>query len=380
MMPLPQPLRVVIATGGTGGHVYPGIAVARALESLVPTEVLFIGTAERMEARLVPREGFAFATIRVRGFERSLRPAPLFRNLCNLGRLALGLPLWQARRHLREFQPEVVVGIGGYVSGPVVLAARLAGIPTALVEPNALPGLTNRLLAPLVGYVAAAWPETLTHLRRTKTSEVTGNPLRPGFLTDAETVPAVLREFAPERPLLLVVGGSLGAGRLNRAVEGLVESTLAAGSPLAGLQVLHVLGERFHAPSPLEGQSGGRYRRVPYLHEMAAAMRRATVILSRAGAGLLAEITAVGLPAILVPWPGAAENHQERNARALEAAGAGRMLLDADCTSDNLARVLGEVLAPEVLAELRERCRALGRPEAALTIARRLRQLAGRDK
>lgn len=378
-MTKPDTLRVAIACGGTGGHIYPGIAVARALESLGDTECLFIGTANRMEAEVIPREGFPFRAIRVDGFQRSMRPSALRRNLANLGRLGLGLPIWEARRHLREFQSRLVIGVGGYMSGPVLLAAKSLRLTTAIIEPNAYPGLTNRLLAPLVGYTAVAHEDALDQLHPGGVSEVTGNPLRPGFLGGEASSPAVLADFDGAEPLVLVFGGSLGAKVINGAVSGLLELVQEGAVDLPPLRILHAVGARYaEALAPIN-HDRVRYKPVPYLDEMAAVMGRASVAITRSGAGTVAELTALGTPAILVPWPGATDNHQESNARALEKAGAALVLRDDDCTPEHLAEALRNVLNPEANATMREQSRRLGRPDAALRIARTLRVRMGYD-
>lgn len=370
-----KPLRLAIACGGTGGHIYPGIAVARAAEAQGPTEVLFIGTPDRMEARVIPHEGYPFRAITVKGFQRKLTPPNIGKNLVNLGRLGLGLPLWAAMGHLRRFRPDVVLGVGGYMSGPAILAGKLLGAQTAIIEPNALPGLTNRLLAPWVDYVAGAFPETLKGLRIGGRSEVTGTPLRPGFFAEHDTPPASLAG-CDDRPIVLVTGGSLGAKRLNDAVQDLAKAIAESRSALPPLQILHVTGERFTGSTALEGPQFTGYVALPYLHDMPQVMPRAAAIVCRAGAGTLAEVAAVGVPAVLVPWPGATDNHQEHNARALERAGGAEVILDQDCTAESLEVALLRALDPKMAAKRREALRTLGNRHAAQHIAEVLRGLA----
>lgn len=347
-----RPLRVVVAGGGTGGHLYPGIAVARELVARDPATVTFAGTARGIEFRVVPREGFELDLVRSGG----LKGKSVTDQLRGLGLLPLGaIDAW---RLLSRRGPDVVIGVGGYSSGPVVLVAALRGIPTLLLEQNAVPGLTNRWLAPFVSAAAVTYDATLPFFRGR--GFVSGNPVRPQFFRIAEAPPA--RE-GPAR--VLIFGGSQGAHAINLAA-------VAAAPRLAsaGLAVTHQTGER-DLEMVREGyRHAGLVARVePFLFEMDREMSEADVIVCRAGATTLAEITAAGRAAILVPLPTATDDHQRKNAEFLGQAGAAEVVDQRDLTGDRFADVIVALAsdAPRRMA-MAEAARRLARPEAARVI------------
>ena len=363
-----RPLRLLIAGGGTGGHLYPGIAVARELLARHPDAIVtFAGTAHGLEARVVPREGFPLDVIRSAGFKgkslrESLRAAAMLSSS--------GLDAW---RVLSRRRPDVVVGVGGYSSGPVVFLAALRRVPTMVIEPNAMPGLTNRLLAPFVRAAAVAFESTLPQFRGK--GFVSGTPVRGGF-RENHRVDEDRAAGAPIR--VLIVGGSQGAHAINVAA---VEAAPELAGAAARLTVTHQTGER-----DVEMVRDG-YRRIgldarvePFLFEMDREMRRADLVVCRAGAMTLAEIAALGRPAILVPLPSAADDHQRRNAEIVARAGAAQVLDQNDLTGSSLA---AHVLSLAADAARRERmaaaARSLARPGAAHTIVDRILALAGHD-
>jgi UDP-N-acetylglucosamine--N-acetylmuramyl-(pentapeptide) pyrophosphoryl-undecaprenol N-acetylglucosamine transferase len=303
------PLRVVIAGGGTGGHLYPGIAVARELLLRLPDAIVsFAGTAKGIETRVVPREGFALDVIRSAG----LKGKPFTERVLGLGLLPLGgadaLALLVRRR------PDLVIGVGGYSSGPVVALAALRGIPTLLLEQNAVPGLTNRMLAPLVRAAAVTFEATLPYFKGK--GFVSGNPVRSTFLDDEADGPP-----DPAAPVgVLIFGGSQGAHAINVAAVDAAPELARSGIPLS---VTHQTGER-DLEMVREGYFGaGLAARVePFLYAMDREMKAAQVVVCRAGATTLAEITAAGRAAVLVPLPTATDDHQRRNADVLARAGA----------------------------------------------------------
>jgi UDP-N-acetylglucosamine--N-acetylmuramyl-(pentapeptide) pyrophosphoryl-undecaprenol N-acetylglucosamine transferase len=353
-------MRIVIAGGGTGGHLYPGIALAHELQQLRPgSSVLFIGTQRGLEARVVPAEGFELATIPVRG----LVGRGIWRAAASIARVPVAL--WQAGAVLRRFRPDLVIGVGGYSAGPTVVAARLMRRTIVLLEQNVLPGVTNRLVAPLADLVIAAFDESRRAFRGRV--EVLGNPVR-------RTVVAAGRTPLPTGPSLLVFGGSQGAVAINRAITG----ALGRLAEIPGLSIVHQTGRTDFAVTQAAYAAARVAAKVePYLDDMGTAYANATLVVSRAGATSVAELTACGRPAVLVPYPHAAHNHQEGNAKALEAAGAAHVILERQLTPAGLAGVIAELLGDRArLARMAEASRRLGRPDAAERIARRCLALA----
>lgn len=373
-------MKVVFAGGGTGGHVYPGVTVARTLLERDPgTKVVFVGTRKGLEADVIPREGFDLSTIEVAGFRRRLSPDTLLTAF----RACKGFI--QSLAILRCEKPDVVVGTGGYVSGPVVLAAWILGIPTLIHEQNALPGVTTRVLSRVASAVAVTYPESARYLARKPRVVVTGNPVRKSILTADRREGARAMGLDPGRPTLLVFGGSQGARAINEAMVATLPDLLARHRDL---QVIHQTGRRDHAWVVAELEARGVDRKrlprlvvEPYLYEMDMAMACADLVVSRAGAISIAEITARGLPAVLIPFPGAAEGHQERNARALEAAGAAVVILQSELRGDVLRDTVEALLGDrDRLERMSRSSRRLGRPDAADALADLVVRLASRRR
>jgi len=329
-----KPPRVVIAGGGTGGHLFPGIAIARELLAREPEAAIsFAGTAKGIEARVLPREGFELDLLRSAGLKgRSIGGG--------LRALAL-LPLafMDAWGILSRRKPGLVIGVGGYSSGPVVMVAALRGLPTLLAEQNAVPGLTNRILSRVVSAAAVTFDSTVSFFGRR--GFVAGNPVRPEFLVaDHEERPSEGRERAGDRrPRVLIFGGSQGAHAINMAMVEAAPRLAADG----GVDITHQTGERDVELVRTAYRHAGLAARVePFLHAMDREMKRADVIVSRAGSTSIAELTAVGRAAILIPLPTAADDHQTKNAEVLARAGAAELLPQRDLTGAVLAdRVLG---------------------------------------
>ena len=365
-MTQPVPLRIVIAAGGTGGHLYPGIAVARRFAARCPgTGVLFVGHRGGLEERLLPREGFQLATVTVRALQGQSRVA----QARALG--ALGFGTLQALRLLWRVHPHLVVGAGGYVMGPVVLAATLLRVPRVLMEQNLVPGLTVRGLARLAQRVFISFPESAAYLPG-RPVEYTGTPVREEICQIGAGEP---READGELHLL-VFGGSQGAHRLNQAMMQ-AASWLAAHQPR--LCLVHQTGlADAAAVTQAYAQAGLQAEVLPFLHDMADRYRWADLVLCRAGASTLAELTTCGKPAILVPYPYAADDHQRHNAMALQRQGAAQVILDAELTGARLYEVLEPLLRkPELLQQQAACSRALGRPQAAYAIVTACLHLLG---
>jgi UDP-N-acetylglucosamine--N-acetylmuramyl-(pentapeptide) pyrophosphoryl-undecaprenol N-acetylglucosamine transferase len=356
-------LSIVIAGGGTGGHLYPGIAVARELLRQHPgARVSFAGTARGIEARVIPREGFELDLIRSAGLKGKSLVARA------RGASLLVPSMWDAWRLLSRRQPDVVVGVGGYSSGPVVLLAALRGIPTLVLEQNAVPGLTNRLLARVVKAAAVTYQETLTYFGGR--GLVTGNPVRSEFFDMPSASSA-----AGRRLRLLIIGGSQGAHAINAGMIRVAERIHRA---LPTLEIVHQTGDRdLEAVRDGYRTAGIDARVEPFLDGVATEMAAADLVVCRAGATTLAELTAIGRPAVLVPLPTATDDHQRRNARVLVDGGGAMIVEERDLSGHELADVIVRLLGDEGRrTAMAASMRSLARPDAAARIATRIRELA----
>jgi len=357
-------LRVLIAGGGTGGHVIPALAIARELRDAAGAEVRFVGTARGLETRLVPEAGFPLELIHV-GQLKNVSVATRLRTL-------MDLPLGVGRciGLLREFKPDVVVGVGGYASGPAMMAAILLRVPTLAFEPNAVPGLANRLVGRLVSAAAVNFEETRSYFRR---AQVTGTPVRPEFF-------AIGKKTAGERKRLLVFGASQGARVFNELLPKIMERLLQT---FPTLDVVHQTGGR-HGDATLAiyrslGVSLERVTVTPYLDDMAAQFAAADLILCRSGASTIAELAAAGRASVLVPFPQAADDHQRKNADAFVAAGAAEMIVESSLNEERLLQVFRNLLADDARREqMSESARTLAHPGAVRSIAEMVLQLAKR--
>jgi len=359
-------LSVLIAGGGTGGHLYPGIAVARELLARVAdAKVTFVGTAAGIEARVIPREGFQLELIRSAGLKgKSIGGLVRGLVLLPLGALDAALIIGRTR-------PSVVLGVGGYSSGPVVMLAAIRGIPTLLMEQNAIPGATNRSLARFVKAAAVTYEQTVSFFGRK--AFVTGNPVRPEFF---ETQGAYdVHSRPPGAARVLVFGGSQGAHAINMAM---VEAAARLAATTPRLAITHQTGERDVEMVRDGYRSAGLEARVePFLFAMEREMKSADLVVCRAGATTLAELTAAGRPSILIPLPTATDDHQRRNAEALVAQGAARMIEQRELTGERLASEI-ERLAGDAGArlEMGRRARSMARPDAAKAIVDKVLELA----
>ncbi len=364
-------VRVVIAGGGTGGHLYPGIAVARELQSRQPDAVVsFAGTAQGIEARVIPREGFPLDVIRSSGVKGKSMAGRL------RGALLLPLSLLDSWRVLSARRPSLVVGVGGYSSGPVVMVAALRGMPTMLLEQNAVPGLTNRLLARVVKAAAVTFESTQAFFGAK--AFVSGNPVRPEFFHAAGPNQESARDDTTSVTRVLVFGGSQGAHAINVAM---VEAApqLAAGRP--PVRLTHQTGERdVEMVRTAYREAGVQGEVEPFLYDMGRRLADADLIVCRAGATTLAEITAAGKAAILIPLPTATDDHQRKNAESLVDAGAAELLLQHDASGEALAsRVQALAADPARRRRLASVARGLAKPDAARVIVDRALELAARS-
>ncbi|MFH1963689.1 MAG: undecaprenyldiphospho-muramoylpentapeptide beta-N-acetylglucosaminyltransferase [bacterium] len=324
-------MRVVITGGGTGGHLYPGISVAYCLKEK-QAEVLFIGNTNGLEAKVVPHEGFKFVGIDVCGWNRTLHG--IFRVVWKLTGAFLA-----SRKYLLKFKPSVILGTGGYVCAPVILAGVSLKIRCVLHEQNAIPGLAVRMLSKIVDKIAVSMPESSRYLPHKKIV-ITGNPVRKG-IGQVEKQQAVERfGLSTDKITVLIFGGSRGAKSINMAViEALTKGRLG----LEDLQIIWVTGSEDY-PLVCQNVQGAGYRIFEYLNDMDYAYGAADLVVCRSGATTVAEIIACRLPAIMVPYPYATDNHQEKNSRVLEQCGAVRVVLDAELSQGRLAEVMAELI------------------------------------
>ena len=356
-------LRVLIAGGGTGGHIIPALAIADALKTGPGgADILFLGTPRGLESRLVPQAGYPLELIQV-GQLKNVSLLTRARTLLDLPRAIL-----RARALLRTFRPDVVVGVGGYASGPAMAAAILARIPTLAFEPNAAPGLANRLVGKRVSAAAVNFVPAARFFRH---AQVTGIPVREAFF-------ALLPRPATAPPHLLVFGGSQGARVFNQVLPRILPALLQA---VPGLTLLHQSGprsaEETRAAFLTTRADPARWQVSAFLDDMPARFAAADLVLARSGASTVAELCAAGKPSLLIPFPLAADDHQARNAAVLQQSGAAAMLLEADLTPQRLLHDLTALFADrDRLTRMGDHARSLGRPDAARHIATLVRELA----
>lgn len=357
-------MRVLIAGGGTGGHVIPALAIARELRDSAGAEVRFVGTARGLETRLVPEAGFPLELIHV----GQLKNVSIVTRVRTLADLPLGV--LRCVGLLRKFRPDVVVGVGGYASGPAMMAAVLLRVPTLAFEPNAVPGLANRIVGRMVSAAAVNFEESRRYFRN---AQVTGTPVRPEFF-------AIAPKATDGWKRLLVFGASQGARVFNELLPKIAERLLAE---FPTLDVVHQTGAR-HGDSTAEAYQnvGGPFERVlvtPYLDDMAGQFAAADLIVCRSGASTMAELAAAGRAALLVPFPQAADDHQRKNADAFVARGAAEMVVERELTEERLLAVLSELLGDDARrAAMGAAARGLAHQDALTRIAGMVRELARR--
>jgi UDP-N-acetylglucosamine--N-acetylmuramyl-(pentapeptide) pyrophosphoryl-undecaprenol N-acetylglucosamine transferase len=351
-------MRAILAGGGTGGHVIPALAIAQQLQKQYNAEILFIGTARGIENRLVPAAGFPLRLVQV-GALKNVSLATRLRTFSDLPRA-----VWEARRIFREFHPDVVVGVGGYASGPGMLAAVLLRVPTLVFEPNFVPGFANRVVARFVSAAAVHFQETGRYFRH---CEITGVPVREAFFQISGW---------PATPTVLVFGGSQGAHAINQVV---MDSAGELLSRMPQLRIIHQTGERdLNDVQAAYAKLGGSVEAHRFIDDMPGAFAKASLLICRSGASTVAEATAAGKPAVYVPFPRAADDHQKRNAEALERAGAAVMIEESKLSRQTLVEAVTSLLAnPSRLGEMGEAARQQSHPNAARDIASMAAKLAG---
>ncbi len=353
-----SPIRILMVAGGTGGHIFPALAVAEELRERGeragrPYEIEFVGTRRPLEAKLIPAAGFPLRAVDSAGL-KGIGGIRRLRNLLVLPKTAVTVA-----GILREFKPRVVVGVGGYLAGPVMMEAALKRIPTVLIEPNARPGFTNRMLGPVVRAAAVGFAET-AHLYGAK-AHVTGHPVRRAFFA----IPP--RHHAPPFTVL-IVGGSQGARAINNVVP---QALSMVGRESGEVRIIHQTGEPdFQEVQRAYQERGLKAEVQAFIDDMPATLALADLVIARAGATTVAEFAAAGRASVLIPFPGATDQHQLENARVMEKAGAARVIVQSELTPERLAEEVRELMAdPKTLDTMAASARKLARPDAAARIA-----------
>ncbi len=353
---------ILITGGGTGGHVYPALAIGDEIRKLRPgAEFLYIGTNDKIEARVVPQRGYPFASIWISGFHRSLKPTNL------LFPLKAVVSLLQSFFHIRRFRPDAVVGTGGYVCGPVLYVGSLLKVPAFIHESNSYPGITTRMLASRATKVFTGFDETARYLRKTDNVEHVGTPIRSSLGSASRESAVRFFGIEPGKKTVLVFGGSLGATSVNRAL-----TTVAPRLVANGIQFIWQTGQKDIGEIKKQiggvnvGWLGG------YIDEMDYAYAAADLVICRSGASTIAELTKVGKPAILVPYPFAAANHQTMNARSMEELGAAVVVPDADVATKLEQAILDLLGNPQKQKTMAQAIQSLGRPDAGQVIAKEI--------
>ncbi|MRX70807.1 undecaprenyldiphospho-muramoylpentapeptide beta-N-acetylglucosaminyltransferase [Bacillus lacus] len=364
-------MKVVVSGGGTGGHIYPALALINEMKKEdQEAEFLYIGTEKGLEKKIVGREGIPFQSIEITGFKRSIS----FENARTIFRFLKGVN--ESKKMLKEYKPDVVIGTGGYVCGPVVYAASKLKIPTIIHEQNSIPGLTNKFLARYVDKVAVCFEEAKSFFPSEKTV-LTGNPRASEVIGVDGSKGKASAGLHPQKNTVLIFGGSRGAKAINDAVLAMLNNL-----GKREYQVLYITGEVHYETVMNKAKKAGIPDNVhikPFIHNMPEVLAGVELIVSRAGATSLAEITALGLPSILVPSPHVTANHQEKNARALSDHGAAVLLLESELNNDNLLKKIDDILLnQEELQHMQQASRKLGMPDAARRLSELMRDLTNK--
>lgn len=371
-------LRVIISGGGTGGHIFPAVSIARKLVELNPsTEILFVGAEGRMEMEKVPREGFRIVGLPVAGLQRRLTPGNILRNLLLPFKVLASVT--KAASIIKEFKPDIAVGVGGYASAPLLAAAVMKKVPTLIQEQNGFAGLTNKMLGPRVKRICVAY-EGMERFFPADRIVMTGNPIRPEMRpqTAARKLEGIeFYGFTPEKRHILIIGGSLGSGTLNRAVQGWIEAGRPGGEDI---EVLWQCGKYYKAgvDSFMEAHPCKEVKHCDFISRMDLAYAMADVVISRSGASSVSEICAVGKAAVFVPSPNVAEDHQTHNAMALVKRGAALMVKDAEASERLMPEAIGLVHDSARIAALEANASEMALPDAAQAIADEIYKVLGK--
>lgn len=365
-------MKYLISGGGTGGHIYPALAIAKEIKLQDKNaDILYVGTTEGLEAELVPKEEINFTTIRVKGMPRRLNK----NSLIALKELIIGLR--QSNKIINEFKPDIVIGTGGYVSGPIVYKAKKNKIPAIIHEQNAFPGITNKILSRYVDKVAVTFEEAAKYFKFPEKVILTGNPIRREILNIDKKKAYMDLSIDEEMPMVLSFGGSGGQKKLNDAIIDMIINNQLD----RNVQLIHITGKRLYDEfidklNKYNIKVNKNIKILPYLYEMPQALNIADLVIASAGAITLAEISAIGVPSILIPKGYTAENHQEYNARAFEKANASMVILEKELNGDILNRTIDDLLKDKnKLLNMSKNSKKLGNINATGEIIRIIQDL-----
>lgn len=368
-------MRVIFAGGGTGGHINPAISIADYAKSRDEGfEALFIGTRGGMETKLVPKAGYKLEFIDIQGFDRK----HMLKNIETVKKLLKAN--YACKKIIKEFRPDCIVCTGGYVSGPVAIASKKAGVPSLIHEQNVYPGLTVRGAEKYVSYLALSFEETLNHMKDKSKCVVTGNPIRGEILTADHTKSR--EKLGIKKPFVLIFGGSLGADKINSTVIGMLKRVIDDGK----IELLFGTGDRNYDKVMKSINDAGitlnnDVKVVPYIDNMADCMAAADLVISRSGAITVSEIAALGKPSILIPSPNVVRNHQEQNAREFENNGAAAVILESELSSDALYdKMMSMAENKNALLEMSANLRKLARVDALEKIYELMIKMSGEIK
>lgn len=364
-------MRAMITGGGTGGHIYPALAIAEGIKKKYKgAEIIYVGSDLGLEKDLATRAGYEFKGITVEGLTRKLRVRTIVTLLKNMQGIS------QSKKLLKEYNPDIVIGTGGYACGPLMLAASQKGYPTLLHEQNAVMGMTNGILSSHVDRICLTFNIMDGSIKDPNKAVITGLPVRENIMKSDKKQGMEFFGLNPQKPVVLVTGGSQGAKHINDVSIAVCRKIIDAGG-----QVLHLTGPKLYKDSEKQAKEAGvfndeNYKILAYLHEMEMALGAADIIISRSGASFLAEIMAVGRCSVLVPYPYATGNHQEANAVSLVNRNAARMILDKDLNEDSLWSVLNPLLQnKDEVAEMAKNCYEMGRRDAVDNILRQAEEV-----
>lgn len=358
-------MRYIISGGGTGGHIYPALAIANEIKRLdKDADILYVGTKNGLESELVPKAGFNFKTVRVMGLPRKVNKE----FFVAIKELILGLK--DANSIVRNFKPDIVIGTGGYVSGPVVLMGKINRTKTFIHEQNAYPGITNKILGRLVDKICVTFEEAISYFKKKDRVVVTGNPVRKEIINIDREKALELFDIKNNKPIILSFGGSGGQLKLNNAILDIILE-----KDIEDYNLIHVTGRRLYDDfikklGDRKNSLKENIKILPYLYEMPEGLNIADIVIASSGAITLAEISALGKPSILVPKSYTAENHQVYNAKAFEKAGASKVILETDVTGKKLEETINQMLSnKEELEKMKVKSKSLGNIEATTEIA-----------
>ncbi len=367
-------MKFLITGGGTGGHIYPALAIAKKIKSeFKDAKILYVGTNRGLEKEVVPKHGFEFTTIRVKGFRRKLS----LDTIKTIKELFLGLN--DAKKVIKEFSPDIVIGTGGYVCGPVVLISSLKGIPTLIHEQNAYPGVTNRILSRFVNKIAISFEDSKKYFKDNNKLILTGNPIRDEFIYLTKETAYQRLNLDKNKKFVLSFGGSGGQKSLNNAMRYVIKNNNKVDSKI---QILHITGkmhyERFMKNLENDGVNKllPNIQIVPYFYKMPEGLKTADLVITSAGAITLSELTAVGVPSILIPKGYTTENHQEYNAKALQKNGASVMILEKELDGEKLNEKINSILLDKnKLSEMAIQSKSMGRTDSTDRIIRIIKDI-----